>query len=87
MFRWVFDECLFGVYGALPEPFWWFWSKWLYEWLMCVFCTYRCFIFGVVFGGRLVLRGRGWMGVRLVQYLTVVQVAPHEWVMGPLGGC
>ena len=27
------------------------------------------------------------MGVRLVQYLTVVQVAPHEWVMGPLGGC
>ena len=37
--------------------------------------------------GRLVLRGRGWMGVRLVQYLIVVQVAPHEWVMGPLGGC
>ena len=33
------------------------------------------------------LRGRGWMVVRLVQYLTVVQVAPHEWVMGPLGGC
>ena len=38
--------------------------------------------------------GLGCMGVRLVQYLilfwwaaAVVQVAPHEWVMGPLGGC
>ena len=39
--------------------FWWFWSKWLYEWLMCVFGTFRCFIFGVVFEGEVGVEGQG----------------------------
>ena len=34
--------------------FWWFWSKWLYEWLMCVFALSLVLFLG---GGW--LRGNG----------------------------